>query len=302
MNLYEQMQSGQFQDERYMSFTYDGFGFYQLMPQDKFTDKTGQKLSDAPHGKYKFHLSVDVDDLERAWDIVANKLLNHTHAHMAKVTKPDVVQRFNRPDYPQAGKMITLYTFEEISPEVYKQLVVDIEQALNAGGIKPGPEIHRDRMIPGGQYTGYRIEKDENGEYINQAQIAMDRSMPVYNPLGQYDPLADFEIRDQNPNLESWFNVTSSGVSKFYYVLDDKSPEQQQAMREFLDGHGIAPQEKRSSLHGGCDVLGVTGHDMAKLVELQEKQMRGENITPLAKVERQIGTQKKVVPKRAPNR
>jgi hypothetical protein len=197
------MKSGGFRHDLYQMVTAPDFGFYQMMPHDHLTDGTGQPLSEAEHGNYKFHLSIDTADVPRAWDIVSNKLMNHTHAHIAKVTKPDTSERFNNPDSIQAGKHITIYTFKDISPEVYKSLIQDIETELSDNGIKPGAQSNADRIIPGGKYTGYRSDKDNNGEYIGSSDIRHLPRERRHNPFNQADPYKNFEIRHQDQRLEN---------------------------------------------------------------------------------------------------
>ena len=272
------MQTGEFRHGLYQMITYPDFGFYQMMPHDHLRDRSGTPFTESEHGNWKFHLSIDPDDLPKAWDIVAAKLMNHTHAHIAKVTKPEVSERFANPNSIQAGKHITIYTFKAINPEVYKTLIQDIEESLAQNGIKAGPRSNADRIIPGGVYTGYRSDKDNNGGYIGSDTIQNLPRDQRHNPFNQPDPYIKFTIENRYQpkskadnardfNSEDWFEVTDrTGKVAKYFVLDDKSRTEQVAMHENLYNAGIDYEQKASSINGGCTVLSVKGeHNLKKL-------------------------------------
>ena len=160
------------------------FGFLQLEPRG----------SNIETGQWKFHISVDTDDVPRAWDIVAEELMQDGPDHLAKVVKPDTARAFANPDSIQAGKMITIYENGIDSPQHYQDLLARIEKRLTDAGIKPGPATNADRAIPGSRYSSYRMENDPNGRYMASKDLADLPKEQRFNPYNSPDPYKNADL------------------------------------------------------------------------------------------------------------
>ena len=191
MGIYSQMQNWEFQHPSYQMFTTPDFGFYQLMPNEGIDTNS--------MGQYKFHMTIHPDDVSQAWDIVAQELMNSPYPQVAKVTKPETTAKFANPDSIQAGKMITVYTRDNVPPEFYKDLMQRLENRLDQAGIRSGPLSNADRIIPGGKYSSYRAESGPNGEYMASADMTGISRDQRHNPWNQPDPFDDMQMQTRTP-------------------------------------------------------------------------------------------------------
>ncbi len=135
---------------------------------------------------WKFHVSVDPDQVPEAWNIVQERVVEQ--GLTAKVTKPDVSQRFGDERNPQRGKMITIYD-DNSRDRDWDMILNDIEKQFNENGIKPGPQVHIDRPLEGSKFITYMNDRDQNMEYIS----GEDRR--TYNDGGNPDPHAHLSIQ-----------------------------------------------------------------------------------------------------------
>lgn len=210
-SVYRDMLDGRFVHPVYKSYTKQDLGFLQLMLKRGVRDKEGNDLSDLDKmmGPWKFHLSIAPVDVPRAWDIVANTLIEHPYASLAKVTKPDNAVKFSNPQSIQAGKHITIYTYRDLSPNIYKDLLRNIEDKFDAAGIKPGPRSNADRLIPGSRYASYRLEEGPNGEYVSSSSLSHLPRDKRYNPWNSPDPYRNFRISNASDVNIAWQKATS---------------------------------------------------------------------------------------------
>ncbi len=148
-----------------------------------------------PVDDWKFRLSVAPQDVERAWNIVAETLMNdHGRSHIAKVAASSSIEKLSDPAAGQRGKMITIYTNKNTDPAHYMRLCAYLEQQLSAAGIAPGLSVKGDRPVPGSSYLSYRNDRTPDGAYNDAAS---NRALPAhlqYNPTMSADPYAGFVL------------------------------------------------------------------------------------------------------------
>jgi hypothetical protein len=136
--------------------------------------------------EWKFHLSVDGRDVQKAWDIMVDTLMaDRDSTHKAKVANPETLRAIFNPGQDNeyyTGKTMTLYPKESTDPAHYKKLLTDIESKFRAAGIREGLDISTDRKVPGSRYLHYANHRGR------------DVRRPGYNPSNRPDPYLDFSI------------------------------------------------------------------------------------------------------------
>jgi hypothetical protein len=192
-DYYQQMQNLAFREKGYISLPLEGGAWSLLYKQD------AKKFEEAG---WKFHLSVHPDDVSRAWNIIVDEMVNDGSVpqHAAKVARAKLISRFADPADAQAGKMIVIYTHANVDPEHYQRLLERIERRLKADRIRSGPDVKRDRKIPGSAFIFYRNDRDLTGEYNAAAQNASTARAWQYNPNRKLDPYEVFSISDKPVN------------------------------------------------------------------------------------------------------
>ena len=135
---------------------------------------------------WKFHISVAHEDIPRAWDIVAQAVIDYDIS-TAKVVKPPTANEFNKPENPQAGKMITVYNRSESVD--WDAFAHDVEQRLSQQGVQPGHTVKGDRPVSGSQYITYRNDGTAQGG------LGRDSSQG-YNPENLRDPWQSIDVSD----------------------------------------------------------------------------------------------------------
>lgn len=135
---------------------------------------------------WKFHISVAHEDIPRAWDIVAQAVIDYDIS-TAKVVKPPTANEFNKPENPQAGKMITVYNRSESVD--WDAFAHDVEQRLSQQGVQPGHAVKGDRPVSGSQYLTYRNDGTAQGG------LGRDSSQG-YNPGNLQDPWQSIDVSD----------------------------------------------------------------------------------------------------------
>jgi|GEM_PF-2397586 len=270
-NIYQQMQRGEFSHPDYEIVTKPGFNFYQLMPQGTALDSSGD---------HKFHLSIDPEHLEEAWDIVVDELVNSGYPQVAKVAIPETARNFANPNSIQAGKMITVYTQDGISPSVYTDILENIENRLSDANIKAGPASNADRIIGGGQYTSYRLDRDLNGEYVSSSKLTDVPRDSRHNPFGRPDPYENFSLNTRPieisiPRIDS-STTPQEALSGFRDVLGKNNVDAIRVRssgdielrvpsdfsRGNLDALGIDTQEVMRTNHGDYSVLKIPANQI----------------------------------------
>ncbi|HYM29740.1 MAG TPA: hypothetical protein VEU47_00480, partial [Candidatus Cybelea sp.] len=141
---------------------------------------------------WKVHLSVDPQDVPRAWNIVADELQNRL-GQRAKVMNPDSISTHAGPG-PQQGKQIVIYDAARGFPAQDWQSLLDaIEKRFSETGIRPGLPVNYDRPVPGSQYSFYRND-GRSQTYIPARELADLPPDQQYNPLGVSDPLENVRV------------------------------------------------------------------------------------------------------------
>jgi hypothetical protein len=268
---YSDMVRGRFSHPTYFCHTEADFGFYQLMVKSGVRDKAGDDLSkiDEMKGKWKFHLSIAAHDVPRAWDTVAETLINHPYAALAKVAKPDVAERLSDSRNLQAGKHITIYTYDAISPSIYKRLLQGLEIKLDAAGITPGPQSHTDRIVQGSKYTSYRTDEGPNGEYVSSSSLAKISRNTRHNPWNTPDPYIDFGILPPSLMNMAWQRaVTLGGDNIIRLPLAGLSEQAAENIETALSDFGFSPIRHKSESLG--ETIRLADQDFYRFTTLQK--------------------------------
>lgn len=117
------------------------------------------QIHKAREAGWKFHLSIsqDVDNLEKAWNILVPILLKY------KVGETKIVHEKNQ---QEASKAITVYTFSG-GPKLdqWCPFIKEVESAFRENSIRPGEKIY-EYEITGSNYFYYRNDADHRGEYV----------------------------------------------------------------------------------------------------------------------------------------
>lgn len=121
------------------------------------------QLADTPHADdytWKFHLSINRDDLSRAYTLLwESGLLNDIKSFK-------VANIYNPEGTTDIGKEIVFFIChaDTQDPRIWRKRLTDIETVLQQAGIRPGPEPvstdqKKDKKIQGLQYSYLRNEK-----------------------------------------------------------------------------------------------------------------------------------------------
>lgn len=226
---------------------------------------------DYPVGDWKFRVSVAPQDVERAWNIVAETLMNDKSAsHIAKVAASTSIDHLADPAAGQRGKMITIYTNQMTDPAHYMRLCAHLEQQLKAAGIAPGLNVKGDRPIPGSGYLSYRNDRAPDGAYNAAAET---RALPAhrqYNPTMGADPYAGFALDGGGVSpyaaMGAWQPaMTGNGMVARVPVAE---AHLQKAMG-ILQAQGLSPIPHHSETLGWT--IRLNGVDAAKVLSEQQR-------------------------------
>ncbi len=222
-------------------------------------------------GDWKFRLSVAPQDVERAWNIVAETLMNdHGHSHVAKVAASTSIDHLADPAAGQRGKMITIYTNRTTDAAHYMRLCAHLEQQLQAAGIAPGLSVTGDRPVPGSSYLSYRNDRTLSGAYNDAAQT---RALPAhmrYNPSLGADPYAGFVLDGGGSApyaaMGSWQPATTANG------LIVRVPVQAAHVARaiaILQAQGLTPAVHESATLG--TTIRLSGNDAVKVLNAQQR-------------------------------
>lgn len=260
-NHYQSMQSTTTLENGYLGMN-KGF-WLQLYPPD-FTPGY-------PVGDWKFRLSVAPQDVERAWNIVAETLMNDAgYSHIAKVAAPSSIEKLADPAAGQRGKMITLYTNTHTDPAHYMRLCAHLEQQLTAAGIAPGLSVQGDRPVPGARYLSYRNDRAPDGAYNAAAET---RALPAhmqYNPTLGADPYAQFAFDGGGVSpyaaMGTWQPaMTGNGMVARVPVAE----EHLNKAMAILQAQGLSPVVHHSETLGST--IRLNGTDAARVLAEQQR-------------------------------
>ncbi len=138
----------------------------------------------AGHEGWKVHVSVDVSQVGAAWDAIL-PIAAEARLH-AKVGGPAILTKLGDPAHRQAGKTIVLYAESRPDPDRWSRILADVEAALGAAGVPPGPRVAGDRPVSGSAYLQVRSDRDRNGRYVSGPS--------AYNPFGWTDPFENLSV------------------------------------------------------------------------------------------------------------
>lgn len=264
-DYYSDMQAFQFKDPNYF-----------VLPSSSFLQMTGSAVDlEKGPAAWKFHMSVHGDDVVKAWNIAAPIIMQDGPDHVAKVVTPKAAKDFANPENPQAGKMITLYTFDQRTPEEYMALLQKIEKAFRDEGIRPGADVHGDRKVQNSGYAFYRNQEGLSTKYVAASDLENLPADKKYNPAGHHDPYRNFDITaaTAKPPLSimdaNWQGgVTGAGTMITRVAVGDRSPAEIEQFTKDLERAGLSPKLQHS------DTLGMTvrlsGDDVQKLSDMQK--------------------------------
>lgn len=139
---------------------------------------------EAGHEGWKVHVSVEVARIGAAWDAVL-PIVAEARLH-AKVGGPGLAAKLGDPAHRQAGKTIVIHAETSPDPERWSRILADVEAALGAAGILPGPRVAGDRPIAGSAFMQVRSDRDREGRYVSGPS--------AYNPMGWADPFEHISI------------------------------------------------------------------------------------------------------------
>lgn len=139
---------------------------------------------DAGHEGWKVHVAVDATRIAAAWDAI---LPIAAEARLqAKVGGPGLLAKLADPDHRQAGKTIVIYAETKPDPDRWGRILADVEAALHAAGVQPGPRVAGDRPVAGSAYMQVRADRDREGRYVS--------GPAAYNPVGWTDPFEGLSV------------------------------------------------------------------------------------------------------------
>ena len=149
-------------------------------------DYSGKNISG-----WKVQVSVAPEDLPKAWNLLAD-YLPESGVQVVKVAKPSILADHGNPEDGQSGKMIVIY---DTKLPGWDKRALEIEQLLQAGGIKPGPEVKDSRRIEGSQYTFYVHDGGhELGGYRKAVSRRTHHESLRHNIAGKTDPFKDIDV------------------------------------------------------------------------------------------------------------
>ncbi|KEQ17267.1 hypothetical protein [Endozoicomonas numazuensis] len=156
-------------DGSYRIYTRSAYG--PAFKHDRIMEKGTQK--------WKMHLSIKREDMDKAFPIVKDWIMNpENRMYAAKVLDQE-----NRESPDQMGKEFTLYLYEDDEygnrdTLHWQEKLAELEECLTKAGIRPGPrpapERHKfDRQIDGSQFLHYRndfvrVEDDINHTWYRE--------------------------------------------------------------------------------------------------------------------------------------
>lgn len=252
---------------------------------------------------WKMHISVAAADVGRAWNLLADYLIDQKIGQM-KVATPGCAERFDDPTYRQAGKMITVYDFD--MGHDWQRMAQDVESILERNGVRPGNPVKGDRALPGSSYISYRNDRGLNGYYVDSKEIAQYPAHQQYNISGLPDPFA--HVRVSSATQGRWVNAVMDtgaqrtvprpravpplpqGVPEAQYWKPQRDQHDNPLMSLPIEGapghevdrvkallrqHGFTPEERQSKSMGG-QVLYVTGEDASRLKQQLVQRAAGQ--------------------------
>lgn len=238
-------------------------GFVQISPIDG-----------PPENGWKFHISTDIRDHKKAWNIIAPHVIEH-NLH-AKFAIGSTLENMGNENYDRRGRAITLYATDNAD---LRPIVHAINADLEKAGIRPGHAPMVDRKLTGSPYMSYRNDYDHQGNYMDAKSLMHLPEDQRYNPVGKADPYHDLDVRKPIPLPKKSFISKEAGEvlsaqkpihtnRGIYLSVEDMTPNDAKKLKDTLKSAGISFQEKTSSLNGGMKVLALNEDGGAKLFKV----------------------------------
>lgn len=157
---------------------------------------------------WKLHISVNKDDMEKAWDLIYPILMRRKVGRI-KITSP-VVLANNRPAHAAVieSKQFTIYTeHNTFTPDEWKSIMLEVEKELLKNNIRPSakkPNANND--ISGSRYFTYRhegrLEEDNRQGMLRMVyvpddeadQYAKKNGTQPYNVANLDDPFKEIKL------------------------------------------------------------------------------------------------------------
>jgi len=175
-DYYSEMSQGGLQHEK-------GFG----ASLGQWMEITGKGYDHDKDSGWKFKVSVAHDDVPKAWNIVADILLNQIVPQAAAVVRPERLSQM-RADQSK-DKAIIIDTSRDVTPVRYMMILNHIDQELRKAGIKPADTPLHEKQIENSPYLSYGWDLPPRGIY--NPDVSTKKS---YNPSTQTDPYQAFKV------------------------------------------------------------------------------------------------------------
>lgn len=150
-----------------------------------------ERSMSAQPSKWKVHLSLNRDDMDRAFPIIRNWIMNPEN----RMFCARVISQQNRESEDMMGKEFTFYLFDEAEfqnkdPAHWQAKLSELENILTRAGVRPGPrpepQGHKfDARIKGSRFCHYRndsvrVEKDEGFNFKEYRMRVEKKTGRVY--------------------------------------------------------------------------------------------------------------------------
>lgn len=197
-----------------------GLGGYLQLYRDAGTDVQKEPAADDPRMRmmkfqtkqiekekvgWKLHISVNPQDIEKAWALI-HPTLTKFEITGIKLVKPSTLEK-DADRQKQTGKQFTIYQFMNLNfdKQKWEEIIKQIEEKLQENGIRPGDMPKVNQAIQGSSYFSYRNDTHpETKEYIEDdavgLQMEKNPELKPFNLIGAEDPfekLSPFEEKKE---------------------------------------------------------------------------------------------------------
>lgn len=298
---YEHLEANMLQmhavDSRRQYFILPSPAFLQLEKEGLARDAKGSHLG--RFNKYKIHISVDKDDIGKAWNALLPVLLKNG-VSLCKVVREQLLDHFADPEEGQAGKFITVYLMD--NQKHVSHLVTEIERTLEENNIRTGPAVKGDKPLTGSKYQFYR--NDGIKHYKAADELTHLDPEQRFNPDGHADMFEHFSVAKDANNEEYSFGkypdiffsdkgtiqpvrIVSPADGKKLWVFRTRPGLSQQQLEEYRDklaAYDIRSRILESKSQPGKLYLAVK-IEPRSLRALDDIVLRGKKESPTLKME-----------------
>lgn len=190
-DYYREMQGG-FQHEK---------GYAATLGQwIQFTgrDSQGNNFDYDKDAGWKFKVAVHHDDVPKAWNIIADILLNHPYPQSAMVVTPDRLARSQ-----ENSKTISIDTMTGVDPRRYMFMMNEIEMRLREEAIRPASMPRGERPVPNSQYLSYGFDMTLQTPGMMLRGKPEFKYYPDAEPKREYNP---FELKGRHHQKDPYID------------------------------------------------------------------------------------------------